>query len=174
MAYAGEGDMGACHQIFAFHRLPECQIAGGDGSLLVDVKFDRDIRFIELEDIAMGDIAPEDDFLAVAFQNDAAVARRMAGIKDRAEAGNRRGTITECLELAGIDIGLDAFLRFGITLLQRFGRRLGLCLIKPESGFALVDVQGRIGKDAFAIRRQPAGVVGMDMGEDNIVYLPAL
>lgn len=76
MTDAGEGDMRPCHQIFAFHRLFKCQITRGDGCLLIDVECDGDIGFIELEDIAMGNIAPEDDFLAVAFENDAAVARR--------------------------------------------------------------------------------------------------
>lgn len=133
MADAGEGDMRAGHQISAFHRLPECQIARDHGGLLVDVEFDGHIRLIELEDISMGDIAPEDDFLAIAFENDSAVAGRVASVKDRAETGNRRGIVAECLEFTGVDIGPDAFLGFGITLLQRFRGCLGFASSSQNS-----------------------------------------
>lgn len=171
MADAGESDVSAGHQISALYRLFERQIARHDGGLLVDIELDRHVRLIELEDITMGDIAPEDDFLAVAFQNNSAVAGCVAGVKDRAKTGDRCGIIAESLEFTGIDIGLDAFLRFGITLLQRFRGRLGLCLVKPEVGFTRIDPERRIGKDTLAIRGQPAGMVRVDMGEDNVVYL---
>ena len=119
----------------------------------------------------MHNVAPEDQRLAAAFNDDRAVPGRVPRPQDRAEAGQRRGIVGEGLELPRLDVGVDV-----LVCLQDLRAKGGVCLclgcrLQPERRLPLVDMQDRVLEHAAAVRRQPAGVVGMDMGQDHIVDL---
>ena len=151
--------VGAGDQVGLICRFGKGDGAGFCGFRLVNVEIHRDFRTIELQDIAVGDVAPENDLFPFALDDDATVTRRMAGQQYRAETGDGRGIVIECGEFFRLDIRADAEGRLGDRTAERLvGSGCGI-RIQPELLFAPVDVQDGVFEDPLAANDETAGMV---------------
>ena len=139
--------------------------------LAVGVELDRHRRVRELHRRDVHQVAPQHQLLALAFDDVDAVPRRVPGCRDRLDAGHELGAAVEGLELACRHIGVQRGLR-ALEEALRVGR--GLLEVRgaePEIGVVLVGAHHRIREHRLVARHQAADVVGVHVGDVDLVDL---
>jgi hypothetical protein len=121
--------------------------------------------------VAVDGIAPKQHCLITFAEEVAGVTGGMAAEVDGAHTGNRLGArMIEDHEAAGVAVGGQCSLRRSLNEPLHLGWRGGAGGVEPVLGVRLRGVDCGAREDSLAVRRyQSAGVVGVQMGEQDMV-----
>ena len=162
------------HPVALLRRIGVGQLALRHRRLRIGVEGDRHRRVRELHRGDVHQVAPHRQLLALALDHVDRVARRVAVGRVRAHARHQLGLAAERLEPARVLVGLERRDRGGEEVLVP-GRRLGgVVQVQPVVGVVLVHPHHRVREQRLAVLAQPGRMVGMQVGDVDLVDLLGL
>src|SRR6266478_6204241 len=134
----------------------------------IHVELDRDVWIIELNVRDVNDVAPEDDLFAAALENVVGLTGSVAVGRDGAQPREQERLAIEGLHASGGDIRSYGRLN---RLEETPGRLWSVFfggLVGPIRQLPLVQMHDRVRKYFLTPNRQPAGVIRVNVGHENI------